>query len=217
MKTYPVKNDSFEAINKKGEHKPFTDFSATLKQATSAVEHHLQPLHPVLKPLSQEDFAGGDSALPAENGKHFKALDLQRYGSAAQVKLRPLNALDHVPGAKAANDDPDTYIRTQVKKLVGQTFYANILKQMHDDPFKSNMFDGGRGGEAFAPMFDQQIADHIAQSSSNKLVESMVDHIESTLKKRGQLTGTNDKPAAVMPANNPYWNERTNVAPGIRA
>lgn len=216
MKAYPVQHDPYDAINKKGEHKPLTDFAATLRQATNAGTHHLEPLHPVLKPLDQEDFAGGDSALPADKSHHLKPLDLQRFSSASQVKFHPLQETDRVPGSKPVNDDPDAYIRTQVKKLVGQTFYANILKQMHDDPFKSNLFDGGRGGEAFAPMFDQQIADHIAQSGSNKLVDSIVGRIESTLKKQGKFTGSQDKPA-VMPASNPYWNERSHVAPGIRA
>jgi Rod binding domain-containing protein len=217
MRTFAVGHDQWEALNKQGAHKPATDFAATLREATSRDEHHqLMPLHPILKPLNQDDFANGDSALPKEVGQHFKPLDLNQSASASQLKFHPLQAADHVPGAKSVSDDPDSNVRKQVKKLIGQTFYANILKQMHDDPFKSKLFDGGRGAEAFAPMFDQEIANHIAQSGSNKLVESVVNHIETTLKKRGQLTGTQDKPT-VIPANNPYWNEGSHVAPGIRA
>ena len=39
----------------------------------------------------------------------------------------------------------------QAQKWVAQTFFGTLLKQMHDSPFKSELFSGGRGGEAFKP------------------------------------------------------------------
>ena len=47
--------------------------------------------------------------------------------------------------------------------LVAQTFYGTMLKQMRNSPFKSKLFDGGRGGEAFASMFDQHLADRMSR------------------------------------------------------
>lgn len=46
----------------------------------------------------------------------------------------------------------------ETKKWVGDAFYGTLLKQMRQSPFKSEIFDGGRGGEMFSTLFDQQLA-----------------------------------------------------------
>ena len=50
----------------------------------------------------------------------------------------------------------------QAQKLVGQTFYGTLMKQMHNSPFKSTIMDGGRGGQAFQPLMDQQLVDRMS-------------------------------------------------------
>ena len=44
------------------------------------------------------------------------------------------------------------------QKLVSQTFFGTMLKQMHNSPFKSKIFSGGRGGEAFGSLLDQRLS-----------------------------------------------------------
>src|SRR5947208_8317125 len=66
----------------------------------------------------------------------------------------------------------------QPEKWVSQTFFGTLLKQMHESPFKSHMFDGGRGGEAFQPLMDQHLAERMSRGSGKKLVNSIVRHIE---------------------------------------
>src|SRR4051812_17883906 len=56
---------------------------------------------------------------------------------------------------------------TQTRKWVSQAFYGTMLKQMHDSPFKSKLFSGGRGGEAFGGMLDQQLADHMSSAGAD--------------------------------------------------
>jgi len=58
----------------------------------------------------------------------------------------------------------------QTQKWVAQTFYGTIFKQMRESPFKDKIMSGGRGGEAFGGMLDQQMADRMAKSSGAKLV-----------------------------------------------
>lgn len=60
------------------------------------------------------------------------------------------------------------------QKVVSQTFFGTILKQMHNSPFKSKIFSGGRGGEAFGSLMDQHLADRMASGSGGKLVDAMV-------------------------------------------
>ena len=68
----------------------------------------------------------------------------------------------------------------QTQKWVAQTFYGTMLKQMHNSPFKSDLLDGGRGGQAFQSMYDQKLADHMAHGAAGaKLVNTIVNRIES--------------------------------------
>jgi Rod binding domain-containing protein len=217
MKTFPIAHDQWETLNQKGPHKAQTDFAATLQKATTVKQDMSLMATPTLKPLSQDDFAGGDSALPSSAAHQLKTLLPQDFGAAQQTDLQPLAHTDYIPGAKVADDNVDSQLRKQTEKWVGEAFYGNILKQMHDSPFKSKLFDGGRGAEAFEPMLDQQISDHIAQSNSNKLVDAIVHDIESKMKKGKQQIDAKASGVTVPARNNPYWNERSHVAPGIRA
>ena len=77
----------------------------------------------------------------------------------------------------------------QSQKLVSQAFFGTLLKQMHDSPFKSEIFDGGRGGKAFSSLLDQHLADRMASGVGNKLVNAMVNRIEKN-------TGVKKEPKA---------------------
>ena len=114
-------------------------------------------------------------------------------------------------------NDHHRQLTKQAQKLVGQTFYGTLMKQMHNSPFKSTLMNGGRGGEAFQPLMDQRLIDHMSTgSSSKKLVQSIVKHLE---RKEAQ------KPATLSPLpdeektqrENPFENVRIHVAPGLRA
>src|SRR5678815_214977 len=57
----------------------------------------------------------------------------------------------------------------QSRKWIAQTFYGTLLKQLRNSPFKSELFSGGRGGEAFGSLYDQQLADRMSRGVGNKL------------------------------------------------
>ena len=134
----------------------------------------------------------------------------------------------------------------QAQKLVAQTFYGTLMKQMHDSPFKSQLMDGGRGGAAFQPLMDQHLIDRMAKASGNKagkLIRSVVRRLDRNegLRKSAEGVSTtspasgkdgrslNDgsskqnylptRPA--MRQNrvepNPLHDARFHVAPGLRA
>jgi len=102
--------------------------------------------------------------------------------AATKVNAAFARAADALTAGAAASKPKDTQVETQVRKWVGQTFYGTLLKQMRDSPFKSEMFDGGRGGEAFSQLFDQRIADHMTRGVGSKIVRPMVKKILSTPK-----------------------------------
>ncbi len=67
----------------------------------------------------------------------------------------------------------------QTQNWVAQTFFGTLLKQMHDSPFKSEMFSGGRGGEAFTSLYDQHLAQKLAHGTGKKIVNALVRKIEA--------------------------------------
>lgn len=67
----------------------------------------------------------------------------------------------------------------QTQKWVAQTFYGTLLKQVRQSPFHSNLFEGGRGGQAFGSLYDQQMAEHMARGTGQKLVNQIVRRIEA--------------------------------------
>jgi Rod binding domain-containing protein len=73
----------------------------------------------------------------------------------------------------------------QTQKWVAQTFYGTMLKKMREFPFKSDMMDGGRGGQMFHELLDQRLADHMSRGAAPQLVDSIVQKIE-----RGQATAS---------------------------
>jgi Rod binding domain-containing protein len=67
----------------------------------------------------------------------------------------------------------------QTRKWVSQTFFGAMLKQMRDSTFKSELFSGGQGGQAFSSLHDQYLAEHMARGAGNKLVNGIVRRIEA--------------------------------------
>jgi hypothetical protein len=99
------------------------------------------------------------------------ALELGRH-ETPKLASGSLAALQAVP---VAHEDA----RKQAQTFVSQAFFGTLLKQMRNSPFKSELFSGGRGGEAFGSLYDQQLAERMANGVGSKLVDSIVRKIEA--------------------------------------
>jgi Rod binding domain-containing protein len=98
--------------------------------------------------------------------------DIQRF-------MSPLHEVHGgITSNRAAPTEHDKLVRN-TQKWVAQTFYGTMLKEMRKSPFRSDEFEGGRGGQAFEEMFDQRLADHMSQSAGSPLVNSIVNRIEA--------------------------------------
>src|SRR4051812_32438898 len=75
------------------------------------------------------------------------------------------------------------------QKWVGQTFFGTILKQMHNSPFKSELWSGGRGGEAFSSLYDQHLAERMARGAGRGLANAVVKHIQRNTSPQGEKRG----------------------------
>jgi Rod binding domain-containing protein len=67
----------------------------------------------------------------------------------------------------------------QVRKWVGLSFFGQMMKEMRNSPFRSKLMDGGRGGEMFGEMYDQQLAQRMGRGAGSKLVDAIVNKIEA--------------------------------------
>lgn len=81
----------------------------------------------------------------------------------------------------------------QTQKWVAQSFYGELLKQVRNSPFKSEMFSGGRGGEAFGSLQDQQMSEHMTRGAGKKLVNAIVRKIEAAAAYANQKRAENGK------------------------
>ena len=86
--------------------------------------------------------------------------------------------IDKITRAKPTETvDP---VAKQAERWVAQTFFGTLLKQIRDSPFKSELFSGGRGAEAFGPLFDASMIDRIASGVGGKLSKAIVNQIHAT-------------------------------------
>jgi Rod binding domain-containing protein len=104
--------------------------------------------------------------------------DLNAGKPKLQTHVAPEDLKAPVGKFKPAESQHEQLVK-QTQKWVAQAFYGTMLKQMRDDPFRSDLFDGGRGGKAFGAMYDQELASRMARGAGSKLVNSIVKHIEN--------------------------------------
>lgn len=77
------------------------------------------------------------------------------------------------------------------QRIVAGAFYGTLLKQVRESPFKSELFGGGKAEKAYGSLYDQQLAEHMARSTGQKLVKSLVKKIErsAAARKYGGVDG----------------------------
>jgi Rod binding domain-containing protein len=96
--------------------------------------------------------------------------------STTAAQISPGKKADSAQGlaGDAVATASEKELREKAQNLIGQTFYATLMKQMHDSPFKSELFNGGRGGEAFSGMLDQTLAQRMSAKMGDKLTRPIV-------------------------------------------
>jgi hypothetical protein len=189
------------------------DFGAQFDAALDAGGEPEPQRRSGLRPLTPMDMVPGIKGpiKPLTSG----ALD-DRPGIPPAGPLMPMDERsDSVPHQRKGPQTEQEKVLATARKWVAQTFYGTLLKQMRNSPFKSELFEGGRGGQAFAPMLDQHLADHMSRGADNKLVHA----IARKLMKGSNGAGAQTSPAPVATPDdaNPYQDVRIHVAPSLRA
>jgi len=71
--------------------------------------------------------------------------------------------------------------RIVAEQLVASTLVLPILSQARNDPFKSEMFHGGKGEDMFGSQLDTILAERITSSSRMPIVDAVYRSITRTL------------------------------------
>jgi Rod binding domain-containing protein len=87
-----------------------------------------------------------------------------------------VDALDEARGAAAQTDR----LRHAAEQLVSTALYLPLLKQARQSAFRSDLFHGGFGEDAFGAQFDQQIADRLAERTSHGLADAVAARFTRT-------------------------------------
>lgn len=140
-----------------------------------------------LKPLDLS--RNGNAALKSlDTGNRpkfdFKPLDLHKGDATPLQQTTSLKELS-APDTREHHD-----ARKQAEIFVSQAFFGTMLKQMRESPFKSDIFDGGRGGQAFGSLYDQHLAERMAKGAGSKLVNSIVRKLEAKKAYEKTLSGS---------------------------
>jgi len=97
-------------------------------------------------------------------------------GNALMSTLQPVPSL---VSKRLPDSSQHDQLTAQAQKWVAQTFFGTLLKQVRNSPFRSELMDGGRGGQVFGSMYDQRLAEPMARGAGSKLVNSIVKRIEA--------------------------------------
>jgi Rod binding domain-containing protein len=162
--------------------KPLTgaDFAGSLDEAMNVggkADESTRPggIHSNLHPMTPLDNVPG---VKDTNAK-LKPLELREGGLPPVPALAPLGETQYQHAtSRPPKSEHDKIVET-ARKWVSQTFYGTMLKQMRESPFKSEIFSGGRGGQAFSSLLDQHLADHMTRGTGSKLVNAIARKLEA--------------------------------------
>src|SRR5688500_17117466 len=125
------------------------------------------PPAPTLKPLEMPGFPAPTKGSASRRLSH---LDLMG------VIARPKEGTS-APGEPASDRQHEQLVRS-TQQWVAQAFFGTLMKQMRESPFKSDLFEGGRGGQAFTSMYDQKLVEQMSRGAGNKLGNAIVQRSE---------------------------------------
>jgi hypothetical protein len=108
---------------------------------------------------AEQDAAGGNGA-----GSGI-SIGASNEGSGANNKA----------GGVGANAPQQDEMREKFDAFVGESFYGQMLKEMHKSVGKTPYFSGGHAEEAFQGQLDQVLSEKMSKANANQFTGSMYD------------------------------------------
>ena len=99
--------------------------------------------------------------------------NIDRLNDATQKDFHELLLASGSKNVSAQNMTDEQKVRLAAEQLVASTMLKPILSQIRQDPFKSDLFHGGRTEEIFGEQLDNIIADRMVSKQGFGLVDSV--------------------------------------------
>jgi Rod binding domain-containing protein len=80
-------------------------------------------------------------------------------------------------GPRDAQALTEAEARTHAEQLVGFALFLPLLKQARESPFRTELFHGGQGEQAFGGQMDQILAERMSKRANLPIVDRMVDQL----------------------------------------
>lgn len=101
---------------------------------------------------------------------------VQRYGANNRFEAMLRNTRQG-EGSATGVDDRNQQLETAAEQLLAMAFYQPLLKQAREVPFKSDLFHGGFGEDAFGAQWDQAIAERLAKRDTSGLKQRLIEQM----------------------------------------
>lgn len=116
--------------------------------------------------------------------------------AAASFKLSEAHSARVADGkvfklAKAKERSADD-VRATFTQFVGETFYGQMIKAMRSTVGKPAYFHGGRGEDVFQGQLDQQMGQHLTESTAAKFSDPLFERQFPLLAARSQRSDLHD-------------------------
>lgn len=82
--------------------------------------------------------------------------------------------------------DVESQVREQATQLVGLALFVPLLRQMRDDPMKSDLTHGGFGEDALTEHFDQEVAARLAERGGAPIAQVVTRRVMQAIAAQAQ-------------------------------
>lgn len=107
---------------------------------------------------------------------------------ATQRIQQPSQSADFKASLRSASVAGEDKLMQAADQLVSTAFVQPLLSQLRDDPFKSDMFHGGRAEEIFGQQLDTILSERVTSSSNFGISEAVASHLRSASPATSRLT-----------------------------
>lgn len=96
---------------------------------------------------------------------------------AARLKAEEARTAEALAGDDGLSPERSKQLRTAAEQLVATTFIKPMLAKMREDPFKTDLFHGGRAEEIFGEQLDSIFSERIVSRSDFEIVDAVYKSI----------------------------------------
>jgi peptidoglycan hydrolase FlgJ len=142
---------------------------------SSRADHQLAAQARLVNQYLSGDVGNALSGVPGASGvaERHGSRSLQPSGDQAAASSPASANSEQAPSSASSGASND--VREKFDAFVGQSFYGQLLHEMHKTVGKSHYFNGGRAEEAFQGQLDQVLSEKMAKANASSFTGPMFE------------------------------------------